>query len=427
VRRRSLAAPATISLALLAAFCVAVPTAVAAGDGPYDFPNSAIADRAEQYANGAYAGQCLVFASEMIRAAGGALFSFGYNTGSYQAQWAQRATAVGSPEEAERGDVVQWGGGAGGTLDPHTAIVTQPGPDPVVIDSNWAGTERVGRGSFSSRNRAGAVYRIWRVGSGGDSDLSFVKTRDTGSGAIEAHTATRASGYESGVSSPTRFSPGDAGTGWFAMLPSTDVAFVKIVRTGSGRVEMHTATRASGYQTGVSAPTRFSSGDALNGWFGVLPDGDVYFVKTRNTGSGQVEVHTATRASGYQAGVSSPTRFSPGDALNGRFGVLPDGDVYFVKTRNAASGTIEAFTATRASGYQTGISSPTRFSAGDAGNGWFKMLADADVTFVKTRNTGSGRVEVHTATRASGYQTGISTVTRFSPLDADHGWFSLVG
>jgi len=78
--------------------------------------------------------------------------------------------------------------------------------------------------------------------------------------------------------------------------------------------------------------------------------------------------------------------------------------------------------------HQSGISSATRFSPGDASNGWFRMLPNNDVYFVKTRNTGSGRVEVHTATRASSYQSGISSAApRFSPADASNGWFGLLG
>jgi hypothetical protein len=132
-------------------------------NGPQNFPNSAIADRSDAYAAGAYGGQCLVFATSMIKAAGGPQFYFGFNTGTYQGQWAQRATEISGIANARRGDIIQWGGGAGGNLL-HTAIVTVAGSNPSVVDSNWAGPEVVGRGSFNSRNVAGSVYRIWRVG-----------------------------------------------------------------------------------------------------------------------------------------------------------------------------------------------------------------------------------------------------------------------
>ena len=47
--------------------------------------------------------------------------------------------------------------------------------------------------------------------------------------------------------------------------------------------------------------------------------------------------------------------------------------------------------------------------------------------FIKTKNTGSGKVEIHSATAASGYQSGIHTTTWLSPSDANNGWFQMVG
>jgi len=149
---------------------VGARTASAAADGPYSFPNSAIADRAEAHANGASGGQCLVFVTNMIKSAGGPQFYFGLDTNTYQSQWAQRAASVGSLAEALRGDIVQWGGGAGGTLDPHTAIITVAGSNPQVIDSNYGTAEKVSRGLLSSRSPAGSVYRLWRVGRGSSAD-----------------------------------------------------------------------------------------------------------------------------------------------------------------------------------------------------------------------------------------------------------------
>ncbi len=139
------------------------PIGAGGPNGPYNFANSAIADRAESYPNGAYGDQCLVFVTNMIRAAGGPAFGFGYNTGTYQSQWAQQAVPIGSLADSRRGDIVQWGGGAGGS-QLHTAIITTGGANAQVIDSNWGYTQRVGRGSFASRNPSGTVYRIWRVG-----------------------------------------------------------------------------------------------------------------------------------------------------------------------------------------------------------------------------------------------------------------------
>jgi hypothetical protein len=172
------------SLSFLIGIGLVLPAAAsAAANGPYNFSNSAIADHAETYANGALGGQCLVFVENMIKAAGGPQLAFGNDTNTYQSQWAQHASPVGSLAEAQRGDIVQWGGGAGG--NPHTAIITVGGTTPQaiqVIDSNFGYNQQVSRGSLSSRTAAGSVYRIWRVGVGITTgplpDGSLIRTPD---------------------------------------------------------------------------------------------------------------------------------------------------------------------------------------------------------------------------------------------------------
>ncbi len=138
-------------------------TSLSGANGPQPFANASIADNAESHPNGESQGQCIVFVFKQIVAAGGPQWAFGLDTSRYQAQWADRAVEISSVADARRGDIIQWGGGAGGSLL-HTAIVTQAGPNPSLIDSNWGNTEQVGRGPFSSRNLSGSTYRIWRVG-----------------------------------------------------------------------------------------------------------------------------------------------------------------------------------------------------------------------------------------------------------------------
>jgi hypothetical protein len=46
---------------------------------------------------------------------------------------------------------------------------------------------------------------------------------------------------------------------------------------------------------------------------------DLWFIKTKNTGSGYVEVHSATAASNYTQGIHAPTWFSLNDPPNGTF------------------------------------------------------------------------------------------------------------
>jgi hypothetical protein len=255
-------------------------------------------------------------------------------------------------------------------------------------------------------------------------DLCFLKTANVAQGKVEAFTATQSSGYATGLASVTRFSSNDAGNGWFGMHRNGNIYFVKVRNTASGRIEVLTATRSSGYTEGLSAVTRFSASDGANGRFGVLPNGDLYFVKTRNTATGTIEAFTALGPT-YTTGLSTSTRFAAAEAANGVFGMLPTSDVYFVKTRNTGSGKVEALTATSASGYAAGPHVSTRFSTSDAENGMFGMLTSGDVYFVKTKSTASGKIEVFTATRASDYASGLSAASRFLSGDGANGAWSM--
>ncbi|WP_437544135.1 hypothetical protein WME97_34985 [Sorangium sp. So ce367] len=74
-------------------------------------------------------------------------------------------------------------------------------------------------------------------------------------------------------------------------------------------------------------------------------------------------------------------------------------DLTFIKTSNTATGRVEVFVASGASGYQTRVlSTPTSFRP-EADGAWQLVNYDQDGTFdlafVKTSNTGSGTVEVH--------------------------------
>ena len=89
------------------------------------------------------------------------------------------------------------------------------------------------------------------------------------------------------------------------------------VGVGSGHVEVHSATVASNYQSGQHSVTYFSPGDADNGWFQMVGS-DLYFIKTRNTGSGKIEVHRATAQSGFQSvDIHAASWFGAADADNG--------------------------------------------------------------------------------------------------------------
>ncbi|MFL6161321.1 MAG: hypothetical protein ACJ74U_03755 [Jatrophihabitantaceae bacterium] len=219
-------------------------------------------------------------------------------------------------------------------------------------------------------NNCAISHPIVNHGGTSTNDLWFIKTRNTGSGDVEVNSATAASGYTQGLHFPTWFSIADQDNGRWQMV-GNDLWFIKTSNTGSGYVEVHSATAASGYTQGVHAATSFSTADQDNGRWQMVGN-DLWFIKTRNTGSGYVEVHSATAASGYTQGVHAATSFSPGDQDNGWWQVVGN-DLWFIKTRNTGSGYVEVHSATAASGYTQGVHIPTRFGTADQDNGWFQI------------------------------------------------------
>jgi len=236
---------------------------------------------------------------------------------------------------------------------------------------------------------------------------------------VEVHIATRASAYlKSGGDYVTWMSSAEADNGWFAIGSNNDLYYVKSRNTGAGTIEVHSATASSGYAAvGVQHGTRFSLADAANGWF-TVSGADLYFIKTLHTGSGAIEVHTATSASQYASGQDVVTRFGGGDAANGWF-TVSGADLYYIKTIHTGSGRMEVHTAfgATATPYASGQDFTTWFNPGDAGNGWFSIAVGGDLNFIKTKHT-AGQVEVHVATKATSYlQSGGDWPTWFSSAE----------
>ncbi|WP_018347958.1 hypothetical protein [Longispora albida] len=247
-----------------------------------------------------------------------------------------------------------------------------------------------------------------------NTDLNFIQTSGTGSGKVELRSATTSTGYSgAGTSHITRFGTGAATANGSWQLSASELMFVQTTGTGSGKVELHNATAASGYATAsTQAITYFSSADSGNGVWQMVGS-DLYFIKLRNTGSGKIEVHTATAASGYASGSHFVTRFGTGAAVDDGVWQISAGDLYFVKLRNTGTGKIELHLATGATGFTGAASYVTRFGTGPATADGTWQLAGRDLYFVKVRNTGTGKIELHTATGATGYAGAGSYVTRF--------------
>ncbi|GAA4758934.1 hypothetical protein GCM10023217_34280 [Gordonia alkaliphila] len=258
------------------------------------------------------------------------------------------------------------------------------------------------------------------------SDLWLIKTRNTGSRKVEVHKVGAGSNYRDGeVHAATWFDTADQNNGYFQVV-GNDLYFIKTRNTGSGKVEVHSATASSGYKSGQHHVTWFGTGDQNNGWFQMVGN-ELWFIKTKNTSSKRAEVHNATAASGYkQATVHAASWIGSNDEGNGWFQMVGN-DLWFIKTKNTGSGKVEVHSATASSGYRNaGVHSATWLGTADRANGWFQMVGN-DLWFIKTTNTGSnGKVEVHNATASSGYgKATLQTATWFSSGDRSNGWFQL--
>ncbi|KAI2638506.1 hypothetical protein GGS21DRAFT_443804 [Xylaria nigripes] len=257
------------------------------------------------------------------------------------------------------------------------------------------------------------VWQLIDATRSGYPDLAYIKTRYTGTNSVEVHIASASSNYQTRIfEAGTTFGEEDDGT-WL-LVPSKngalpDLTFIKTQNTPSGHVEVHIASGASNYRTRtLEVATVFGNED--NGVWSLYDyngDGilDLVYIKTRNTGSGRVEVHVASGASTYsQFILQTATTFWPED--NGFWYLAPysgpgAADLVYIKDAATGTGQVEVHVASRASGYQTRI-----FEGGSAfgqeANGVWSLVrytrdSVLDLAYVKYQYTGTGRTEVHVA------------------------------
>lgn len=252
------------------------------------------------------------------------------------------------------------------------------------------------------------VWTLADCNGDGTLDLCYIKTKNTGSGTIEVHWTTGESRFQTPYNSTgTVYQAADGANGTFLMQDFTgdgkaDLVFIKTRNTGSNSIEVHVASAASNYQEFVwHSGTCFDVED--NGFWFMSNRKDLVYVKTRNTGTNMIEYHVASRASDYKEfTVHEPTDFGIED--NGTWTIAPKSsgsypDLYYIKTRNTGTGMVEVHISSAASGWKRrALSTGTGFAPEENGQ-W--MVGDwthqefADLVYIKTRNTGTGKVEVH--------------------------------
>jgi hypothetical protein len=158
--------------------------------------------------------------------------------------------------------------------------------------------------------------------------------------------------------------------------------------------------------------------------FLVASNGDVIAVKKQGTGTGSTEVHVLSASSGYQ-NFSLHTGTALHETGNDfEFQVAPNGDLFAIKKRGTGSGSTEVHVLSRASNYasfvlQTGTALHETDST-------FRFLLDAqrNLWAIKLSGTDSNSTEVHilsAAVQYGSFSRHIGTVLHETPRDFDFG------
>jgi hypothetical protein len=186
----------------------------------------------------------------------------------------------------------------------------------------------------------------------------------------------------------------------------------------SGQVELHALSNGSGYAAWAShRATGFAAATPADWVFGVAPTNgnrapDLVGVHLRNTGSGRVEVHVLSAASGYTSFVRhAATALAAVDPAQWQFSLGPVGgdgrtDLVGVRTAATASGRVEVDILGEQSNYQSSlIHAATPVAAGDSvGATWRWLVGDGgDLVGIDHGGTGSGMTEAHVLSWSSGY------------------------
>ena len=229
---------------------------------------------------------------------------------------------------------------------------------------------------------------------------------------------------------PTVFSLEDDGVWTLADLNGDgfqDLVHIKTKNTGSGKIEVHGASNESLFSKEISPiTTAFSIEDQDGTW--VMQDwtgdgkADLIYIKTRNTGTNSVEIHVATAESGYRKFARQVgTCFACED--DGVWDVSSKGDLVYIKTRNCGSSKIEYHVASKASNYRQFTQHvATAFDVEDNGTWCLAPTCSgdfADLYYIKSRNTRSRKVEVQAASAGSGWKSRLVDITTsFEPEDS---------
>ncbi|KAK0646734.1 hypothetical protein B0T16DRAFT_458619 [Cercophora newfieldiana] len=237
------------------------------------------------------------------------------------------------------------------------------------------------------------------------SDIYFIKTNSTQSGKIEVHVAAAKDNYRAPNTSQTgavHATPLDpkALQGVTLDIDNGDLYLIKTTNTNSGKVEISHLPADSKYQAAETPrPTAFNPSDAPNGRF-IVDDGNLFFIKTKNTPNNLVEVHRAARPD-YKIVETYPTTIPLSDSANGTFAVFA-GNLYFIKHKQTKDKFVEVYVYWGSDKYRqaSGTYYKTAMGVAEGPNGTWDVGPNQDLYLIKQRNVNTTKkVEVHICPR----------------------------
>ncbi|KAK3998137.1 hypothetical protein QBC44DRAFT_302648 [Cladorrhinum sp. PSN332] len=235
------------------------------------------------------------------------------------------------------------------------------------------------------------------------SSLYYTRERNAESGRTEVHTCDASSSYAVvSTHNISAFLPDEWKNGTFD-IDNGDLYYIKVRNTESGKVEIHRVPIAWRHsQFDLHSPTAFTLGDADNGRW-TVGDRDLYFIKTKNCASGMIEVHRASHKNYNALDIGVATSLPQSEEGNGTFIVFAQ-NLYFIKYRNAETANVEIHKLGGGDSYKHVTKTKTWFNVKDGGNGTWDVGPNGDLYFIKTKNCESGKAEVHIALAKSKYQ-----------------------
>lgn len=218
-------------------------------------------------------------------------------------------------------------------------------------------------------------------------------------------------------------------------------------RGGSGRVELHTVTAASVFQTfsnhiatGLAQGTADRSANYLMGDFTGDGIADLYFVLKSGSASNKTEVHVLTGPSYSTFALHAATPYASTGSNNKWIFRLADynndgkPDLYAIDKSAILSGRLEVYILSGASNYQTPLlQRATQVSGLAIGNEWALDVGDfnGDGTpdlFLIGKNGGGGRTEAHILDGATQYQSYLRNIaTALGSTGTDNRWDFKIG